>query len=266
MKLIISNDLVWRCCPVFLKSNTYIRIQRDALERQKADKYVERLLSTSVVASGPIQGMRYSRSQSYGSALIPKLIGSYESELHEFMEKLLANSYATFVDIGFAEGYYLVGLARRLHGAKKIGFDISDDAHALCKENIRINNMTLVEFELHKVWTYQGHKDLVKSPGLVVVDCEGFEFEIFKLLNQDDLIKCDWIVETHDFLVSGVHEIVKESLAETHHITEVSVNLSNKDKYLPESLLDDLSTKEVARLVSEGRPISQKWIIAVRKL
>lgn len=31
----------------------------------------------TVVASGPFQGMRYACAQSFGSALLPKLIGSY---------------------------------------------------------------------------------------------------------------------------------------------------------------------------------------------
>src|SRR5437016_2600251 len=66
-----------------------------------------------VVQSGPFAGMLYV-NQAVGSAHVPKLLGSYEAELHEIMRSVLTENYATIVDVGCAEGYYAIGLALRL--------------------------------------------------------------------------------------------------------------------------------------------------------
>jgi hypothetical protein len=49
--------------------------------------------------------------QAVGSALIPKLLGCYEAELHGVIACALNTTYDTIIDIGCAEGYYAVGLA-----------------------------------------------------------------------------------------------------------------------------------------------------------
>jgi hypothetical protein len=40
------------------------------------------LVREMTVRSGPFQGMRYPGAEAAGSALIPKLLGSYQRELH----------------------------------------------------------------------------------------------------------------------------------------------------------------------------------------
>ena len=62
------------------------------------------------VRRGPLEGLTYPLDLvGKVDALVPKLIGSYEAELHESLEELLA---PTVVNIGSADGYYSVGLAR----------------------------------------------------------------------------------------------------------------------------------------------------------
>jgi hypothetical protein len=43
-----------------------------------------------------------------GSALAPKLIGSYEAELHPIFDRIFRKPYKRVIDIGCAEGYYAV--------------------------------------------------------------------------------------------------------------------------------------------------------------
>ncbi|MBC8139123.1 MAG: hypothetical protein H8F28_24890, partial [Fibrella sp.] len=93
------------------------------------------------VLSGPFTGMNYI-SESAGSSFLPKLIGSYESELHGVLKTVLAKKYETVVDVGSAEGYYAVGLAMRLGGSPQIyAFDINPEAQALCRKLIAANGM-----------------------------------------------------------------------------------------------------------------------------
>src|SRR3990172_3223867 len=62
------------------------------------------------VASGPFQGMRYV-GKAVESAFFPKLMGTYEKELHGiWYRQIAAASSRWVVNIGAAEGYYAVGL------------------------------------------------------------------------------------------------------------------------------------------------------------
>jgi hypothetical protein len=60
------------------------------------------------VANGPFKGLRYPSVHTFGSALFPKLLGSYESELHPVLGGMMGNGYTTVVDIGCGEGYCAV--------------------------------------------------------------------------------------------------------------------------------------------------------------
>lgn len=68
-------------------------------------------LCGGVILSGPFKGLMYPR-ESVGSAWAPKLLGTYESELSPTIERIVSGGYRSVVDIGAAEGYYAVGLAK----------------------------------------------------------------------------------------------------------------------------------------------------------
>jgi hypothetical protein len=53
--------------------------------------------------------MNYGSIGALCSTFIPKIIGSYECELHPAIEEIIVNNYAEVWDVGCAEGYYAVG-------------------------------------------------------------------------------------------------------------------------------------------------------------
>src|SRR5687767_7249195 len=54
-----------------------------------------------VVLDGPFAGMKYIDSTT-GSVAVPKLVGSYEAELHPWIEDALRCGYERVVDVGSA--------------------------------------------------------------------------------------------------------------------------------------------------------------------
>lgn len=97
-----------------------------------------RRLAGRDVAAGPFRGMRMGNAVS--GSYVPKLIGSYEEELHPVIEEILGNPPA--FDVGRGEGYYLVGLARRLPNLMCIGFDTNVSATDACRELAAINEVS----------------------------------------------------------------------------------------------------------------------------
>lgn len=63
------------------------------------------------VQAGPFTGMKYTRSAMLSRHATPALLGVYERQLYPFLEAA-AQRCDFVVDLGSAEGYYAVGMAR----------------------------------------------------------------------------------------------------------------------------------------------------------
>src|SRR5579863_8220696 len=95
-----------RCCDLSLM-NPYAR--KSWLNKILRAWIHFRLLvwSGTVIMAGPFKGMRYI-DRSINSALFPKLLGTYESEIAPFLDKLKCIRPHTLINIGAGEGYYAV--------------------------------------------------------------------------------------------------------------------------------------------------------------
>ena len=63
------------------------------------------------VSGGPFAGLAYPDRAPI--SLVPKLLGIYERELHGAIEAAIRAQPGLIVNVGAADGYYAVGLARR---------------------------------------------------------------------------------------------------------------------------------------------------------
>lgn len=73
--------------------------------------------------------MKYTAGAILGRNSVPKLLGSYECELHEIIESALRSNHHRVIDVGSAEGYYAVGFALK-RGCHVVAFDT--DPQNLC--------------------------------------------------------------------------------------------------------------------------------------
>src|SRR5262249_28724052 len=80
----------------------------DTLARQISREYDGR------IAAGPFRGMRLDYDAMPVPAYSPKLIGTYEQELHPAIERAIDRSPSHILNVGCAEGFYAVGMAMRL--------------------------------------------------------------------------------------------------------------------------------------------------------
>jgi precorrin-6B methylase 2 len=181
-------------------------------------KRVNKLIKTQHglrVQQGPFAGMVYV-NEATCSTLAPKLIGSYEAELHLALAEILATEYTTIIDVGCAEGYYAVGLALQMPRAKVYAFDIDAQARRLCKEMAQLN---LVEDRIvvEETCTHSRLQELINERSLVVCDCEGCEIELLRPEIVSGLEKTDLLVELHDFIDPRIKSTLVSRFEDTHH-------------------------------------------------
>ena len=214
-----------------------------------------------VVRKGVFAGMRYVQV-SQGSAYIPKLLGIYERELAPQIEALVQRNPALVVDVGAAEGYYAVGLARRLPAARVIAFEMEPGGRRALQNMARLNDVDgRVEVRAKcepsdLVTSLEGASDAV-----VVCDVEGYEEKLLDPETVPALRGTAILVELHDFIVPQITETLRQRFARTHHITHIWQEPRSRGEFpwstfgtrlLPGSYLD--------WTVSEWRPVRMAWL------
>ena len=180
-------------------------------------KYCRLISPENVVLSGPFTGMKYPKLKAIGSVLFPKILGSYEDELHPVIEQLCSDKdIATIYDIGCAEGYYAIGFAKRLPNAKVWAFDTDDKAKRLCTNMAIANNVAdKVSVEHFCSAETLANTDF-KKRSLVISDCEGYEIELFTPKSVANLKNAYVLIELHDCFNDNISKTILPLFKDTH--------------------------------------------------
>ena len=168
------------------------------------------------------------------------------------------------IDIGCAEGYYAVGLAKLLPETKVIAADSSPAARSLCLRLANHNKCKNVS-----VTGTVTSESLVEYPlkdALIICDCEGFEKKLFTPQNIDHFKNTSLIIETHDLVDLSISAYLENLFKNTHHIkTIASLDDIQKVKYYHFPELDGLNPAERKVVLAESRPTIMEWLILTPK-
>lgn len=229
---------------------------------RRMGRWRSRLLANSFIArqgtrihSGLFAGMDYVDHATEG-ALMPRLLGSYESELQPHFARLV-EGMVRIIDVGCAEGYYAVGLARLAPHATVHAFDIDPAARAACAELAARNGVAdrviIGEaFEPPMFDAFAGQRTLV------LVDTEGAELDILRPDLAPALARMAIVVETHDLYRRGALAAMFERFAATHDI--LRVDQGAKAPPLP-GWLRELSQLDQLLAVWEWRAAPTPWLV-----
>lgn len=266
VRFLICPEAVWSRIPRLLRETAYLRVQRNQYLEEEYQSAVEKLKGCNTVLNGPFSGMQLTSVDAVGCEYPPRVLGSYESELHVTISQSAKQPYEVIVDVGFAEGYYLVGLGLQHPRAKLVGFDINVEVHRLCKDLAKANGINENRMLLCEGYAAASLDRVLPQRSLVLCDCEGYEIDVFCEENLQLWAESDLLIECHDFIENGIEKSLIERLHKTHEITVVRTSESGKISFTEIPLLAKFSRECRARLVSEGRPAEQSWIFAVPRI
>lgn len=147
------------------------------------------------VQAGPFRGMRYTRSAILTHHATPNLLGTYERQLYPFLKEA-AIRCDLIIDIGSAEGYFAVGLAR-LTGRPVVAFDVNGSERQMIREMATLNQVP--HLVTVGAWCSSTRLvDLVRGKrSLVFCDIDGGEFSLFTPDAVEALRGCDVFIELH---------------------------------------------------------------------
>lgn len=217
-----------------------------------------------VVQSGPFSGMKLSERTTWSDGdLLPKLIGCYEAELHPTLWEVAAAAPDLVVNVGAAEGYYAVGLAKLIPGAHVHAFDTAVASHEVCRLAAGLNEVGSRVFVAGPCMpdTLQGLLARGKAPFLFC-DCEGFERELIHPQRVPALESTTMIVECHDFIDASITPMLLDRLAPTHVVTRI--NEGARDPNATPSL-QKFGSLDRWLAICEYRPTMMHWLVAKPK-
>lgn len=211
------------------------------------------------VQSGPFAGMILPDAASWGDGdLAPKLLGCYEAELHPVIEKAVARAPDVVINVGCAEGYYAVGLARLLPNAKIYAFDI-DEAAQRCCEQAAARNGVAERIVVGGFCEPDRLVELARTAGrvFILLDCEGGERQLVNPSSAPQLAHCDLLVECHDFLDRSITPGLTSLLGAHHEIAQIREGARDPAQH---PMLSVLGSLERWLLVCEWRPEVMHWL------
>ncbi|MFH1188282.1 MAG: hypothetical protein V1652_00350 [bacterium] len=227
-------------------------------------KYQNLFLSKypKTVQAGPFKGMLYV-DKAIGSSYLHKLIGSYEAILHPHINMFKNKDFDTILDIGSAEGYYLIGFGIMFPNAHLVGFEIEEDGRNLSDKMYQKNNLKN-KITLLGEATKENVSSFITSKTLLICDCEGGELDILDPKTFPTFLDIDTaIVELHDFIRPGIKKVLIERFEDTHSITIVPFALANPKEF--PFFADIKNKKDLYELRRERGCQEQEWMILEKK-
>ena len=215
IQLVRERVAAWPAEPDMGDVNELLR----ALNRWRARVLANTFLARegARILNGPFAGMAYVTQATEG-ALVPRLLGTYESELHPYLAAFAKAGLDAVIDVGCAEGYYAVGIARAMPEVTVYAHDIDERARAACADLAAKNGVAerVViggEFKPQDFAAHAGKRVLV------MVDAEGAELDILEPVPA--LAGMNIIVETHDIIRPGARATLMQRFGPTHDIVRV---------------------------------------------
>ena len=212
------------------------------------------------VQTGPFAGMRLLRDASWGASdLASKWLGLYEQDLHPALEEARGQSYDGVVNVGCAEGFYAIGLARLFAHIPIYAFDTDAGARRVVAANAQANEVA----DRLRIDGFCSADHLAQLAGthralLCVLDCEGFETQLLPATPTVAALRhSDLLIECHERTHPGGADTLRARLAASHDVTTFRQGARDPNAFVFLRMLPDL---ERWILMEEGRAISPTWL------
>ena len=229
----------------------------ERLERVSLEVYD---LCDGVISQGLFSGMQLGQDTWWGkSDLGSQCLGFYEKEI---LEIITANGpYDNFIDIGAADGYYAIGMLHSVMASRAICFEVSDKGRVAIRKNWQTNGSPgLLEIlgEANEV-TVSALSPVITTKSLVLIDIEGFEFELLTPKVVSILSKCDVIVEIHNW-VEDFPNRYKSLLMTLDNYFRIEIVKRSDRNTVDCSLLRSFTDDNRLLVTSERRPCLMRFL------
>lgn len=216
----------------------------------------------TVVMEGPMKGLDF-LLQSAEGCHIAKLLGCYEQPLSPFIEQAIQAAYPIILNIGCAEGYYAVGMARRMPDTQVLAFDLNPNAQKTCLALAEKNGVS-GRVHVGALFKPEDFSSYAGRRALVLCDIEGAERDLLNPETAPALKGMDIILESHECLIPGITQLLIDRFSVTHDIVIVKDNGQRQLQNAP-AWFNNLAHLDQLLAVWEWRSGPTPWLVMKAK-
>lgn len=214
------------------------------------------------VSYGPFKGLKLNKDTWWGKLdLGSMLLGLYEKEILDIISNIKQDEYSNFIDIGAADGYYACGILNSKKINNAICFEQSQKGQEVIHQNW-INNGSLGSLTIYGEANLQSLERLSEEDvqnALVLIDIEGFEFELLTAEVLAVLKNCTIIIEIHNWADDFINKYRTLLMNAAKHFKIEPLEAVNRSCFnYPE--LRHFTDDNRALLISERRPCLMRFI------
>lgn len=217
----------------------------------------------TVVLDGPLKGLDFP-AQSAEGCHIPKLLGCYEQPLLPYIEEAIQADYPLILNIGCAEGYYAVGMARRMTKTLVMAYDLNQHAQQVCAE-LAVKNHVQERVSVGALFKAEDFARFSDQRVLVLCDIEGGEHDLLNPAVAPTLSNMDLIVESHECLIPGITQDLINRFAATHDIKVVEDSGQRQLGNMP-AWFNNLAHLDQLLAMWEWRSGPTPWLVMKAKI
>jgi len=208
-----------------------------------------------IIKYGPFAGMTYDVAASEGGGA-PRLLGGYEASLAPIINDIVEAKPDLIIDVGCAEGYYAIGMARRLPNATIWARDANKDARSKCAHLAKLNGVT-DRVEIGGIMTHADFDICQRHKSVVICDIEGGEKDLLDPHLAKGLFATDILVECHPTADSDMVGVLTRRFEKTHNIKQIDRELDTAS--LPK-WMDGTSDLDRLLALWEWRSTPTPWL------
>ncbi len=269
LQKLLVNDVSYKILSPLIYIGDRLKASRinykNAGNDERLEAAAKNIFFAETVCNGPFKGLHFTSGGSTASATYAKLLGSYESEIHPFIQKVIQRKYDGIINIGCDDGYYALGLARLMPGLKVKAYDSNPGAIEIARELVIINDMAGQVIFGGAFSASDIEKLKIDERIFFIVDCEGEERNIFTPHTVSRLRNADILVELHLHIHPDLEAYFRELFRETHHIEIVNAiddHLKARDYDYPETAN---VSYELKRFITREREMFMQWMLLSAK-
>jgi hypothetical protein len=212
----------------------------------------------TVVMQGPLAGLDFIEQSAEGCH-IAKLLGCYEQPLLPYIQQAIDTGYHTILNIGCAEGYYAVGMARYMTNTKVMAYDLNPNAQTTCQA-LADKNKVSDRITIGALFSTDDFAQYANTDTLVLCDIEGAEKDLLDPNKAPALKGMDIIVESHEAMYPGLTQELINRFQETHDIMYIQDNGQRQLANMP-SWFNNLAHLDQLLAVWEWRSGATPWLV-----
>lgn len=220
------------------------------------------LATSGVVVSGPFAGTR-TLGTSAGSVSSPKILGTYEMELHPLWSAGWLGRFRTIVNLGCGEGFYLAAIAHLLRSHRLplpslSGYDLDPSALAKARRLLAANG---VESATLAATGWEDDLAADAAPVLLLCDIEGAEATALDPAAVPRLASTAIVCEVHDDPGSDTTmRLLVGRFRDTHRVREFAARPRTPGDFprVPCCRFDDAGK---LALMDEHRERGNHWLL-----